>query len=561
MSNAADIILSNAHVYTVDASRSVAEAVAVKDGRIAYVGSDAGARALAGPQTDVIDLAGKMVLPGFIDSHMHNPEGAVLPLFEVRLPEGMPVDEYLPTIRAFAQTHPDLASIRGAGWDDSYFSLRGPTKDQLDDAVPDRPAVIRSCSFHSLWCNSRALELAGVTKDTPSPEYGIIEKDEATGEPTGTLHEAAQDLVTSKLPDYSTDQYAAAFEGFFGSVTGPCGITGCFDARFVPGHANAMEALARLESEGKLKARMRGGLYIDPSEPVNSQLDLAVTVRERYTGPLFQVKTVKFFADGSGYSIFLREPFAAVPPGFPDDYRGYPGWQPEELTAAAVKAAELGFRLHFHAIGDAAVRISLDAIEAAERALGRSDIRAAITHMFLLDEADLQRVADLQVIAVLQPIWMQRDAYYYQGYLPQLGEERCARMMPLKSLFDRGIVVASSTDFPITNPPAPLDGIAIGALRWHPLLSAPGDVWTAEERVSVPQMIESYTINGATANFVEDDTGSIEIGKSADLVVLNENILGIPAERIGFNWMGGGTAKVVMTMFQGKTVYRTNDLS
>jgi predicted amidohydrolase YtcJ len=558
--NTADTVLKNGYVYTVDPAATVAEAIAVKNGMIVCVGSDADAEAFVGPRTEVIDLAGKMVLPGFIDSHMHNPEGAVLPLFEVRLSEGLPVEEYVPTIRAFAQAHPDLASIRGAGWDDSWFSLAGPRKEQLDEAVPDRPAVIRSCAFHSLWCNSKALELAGITKDTVAPPYGIIEKDAVTGEPTGTLHESAQDLVVSKLPEYSVSQYVTAFEGFQKNVTGPCGITGCFDARCTPAQDNAREAIAQLEREGKLHVRMRGGMYIDPNESVEAQLDQAVEMRDRCTGSLFQVKTAKFFADGSGYSIFLNEPFSEVPPGYPRDYRGYPAWDPEELVAAVVKAAKLGFRLHFHAIGDAAARISLDAIEAAERAVGRKDIRAAITHLFLVDEADKQRLADLEVVAVLQPVWMQKDPYYYQGYLPQLGQERCDRAMPLRSLFDRGIVVCSSTDFPITNPPAPLDGIAIGALRWHPLLSAPGDVWTPAERVEVRQMIESYTINGTRANFLEEETGSLEIGKSADLVVLNENILDLPAESIGFNWMGGGTAKVLMTMFHGKTVYRASDL-
>jgi predicted amidohydrolase YtcJ len=557
----ADTVLRNGFVYTVDPSASVAQAVAVRDGRIVYVGSDAGVQPFVGARTEVLDLSGKMVLPGFIDSHMHNPEGATLPLFEVSLTEGMPVDEYVPTIKAFAQTHPDLGLIRGAGWDDSYYSLVGPRKEQLDEAVPDRPAIIRSCSFHSLWCNSRALQLAGITKDTPSPPYGAIEKDSETGEPTGTLHESAQDLVVSRLPDYSIAQYLQGFADFQTRVTGPCGITSCFDARYALRHGNAMQALTLLESGERLQVRFRGALYIDPAESVDSQLDQAAALRARHQGPLFQTNSVKFFADGSGYGIYLSEPFTNVPPGYASDYRGYPSWDPDAMTAAAVKAALLGFRLHFHAIGDAAARMSLDAIEAAEKAVGSKDIRAAITHLFLVDDVDMQRLADLQVVAVLQPVWMQKDPYFYQGYLPQLGPDRCARLMPLKSLFDRGILVASSTDFPITSPPSPLDGIAIGALRWNPLLSAAGDVWTPAERASVHQMIESYTINGARANFLDTDTGSIEVGKWADLVVLNENILESPPESIGFNWMGGGTAKVLMTMLCGKTVYEASDLS
>ena len=502
-----------------------------------------------------------MVLPGFIDSHMHIPEGAVLPLYEVRLREGLPVEDYVPTIRSFAEAHPELAAIRGFGWDDSLFALAGPSKTMLDEAVPDRPAVIRSSSLHSSWCNTKALELAGVTRETPVPPHGIIEKDPVTGEPTGTLHESAQDLVISRLPDYSIEQYVAALDHFQKTVTAPLGLTTCFDARLHAGLSNAMGAFAELEREGRLNVRIRGGMLIDPNAPLDAELDRAMTIRAKYRGPLFQVNTAKFFADGSAFSIYLDEPFSSLPPGLPEGYRGYPGWEPGAMATAAVEAAKLGFQLHIHAIGDAAVRISLDAIEAAERALGNDDIRAAIAHLFLVSERDRERLAELNVVAVMQPVWMQRDPYYYQAYLPTLGQERCDTMMPLKSFFDRGLLVVSSTDFPIVNPPSPLDGIAIGALRWHPAGSTPGDVWAPEERASVEQMIRSYTVNGAVANFLEDETGSIEPGKSADLVVLSDNLLDVPADKIGFSWMGAGTVKVLRTIFRGKTVYAAEEMT
>lgn len=558
---AADVILMNGCIHTMDAALRVVAAVAVKEGRIVYVGDDDGVRALIGPATDVIDLAGKMTLPGFIDSHMHIPEGAVLPLHEVRLPEGLPVGEYIPTIRAFAQANPGLAAIRGIGWDDSLFTSSGPSAAMLDEAVPDRPAVIRSGSLHSSWCNTKALQMAGITRDTPEPPHGIIEKDPTTGEPAGTLHESAQELVISKLPDYSVEQYVAALDHFQKTVSAPLGITTCFDARLTPKLGNAMEAFALLEREGRLNVRVRGAFLIDPLDPLEPQLAQAAATRARYQDPLFQVNAVKFFADGSGLSIFLEEPFSSLPPSFPEGYRGYPGWDPETMAAAVVESAKLGFQLHIHAIGDAAVRISLDAIEAAEQALGRNDIRPAIIHLFLVNEQDRRRLADLNVVAVVQPVWMQRDPFYYQGYLPTLGEARCDRMFPLKSFFDRGVLVTSSTDFPIVNPPSPLDGIAIGVLRWSPGVSAPGDVWAPDERADVRQMIRSYTINGAEALFLENETGSIEIGKSADLVVLNENLFDIPAETIGFSWRGSGTAKVLMTMFQGRTVYQADEMN
>ena len=522
-----------------------------------------GSRRSSGPQTEVVDLAGKMVLPGFIDSHMHSPEGAVLPLFEVSLPEGCRSRSTSRPSRRSLRPIPTWPPIRGAGWDDSYFSLKGPRKEQLDEAVPDRPAVIRSCSFHSLWCNSKALELAGITKDTPSPPTASSRRTRRPASRRARCTSRPRISCVSKLPDYSTDPVRGSVRRASRRTSpGPCGITSCFDARFMLRHGNAMEAIAQLESEGKLSVRMRGGLYIDPAESMDSQLDQAVAIREQYARSPFPDEDREVLCRRLRLQHLPAEPFTTVPPGYRGRLPRLPRLGPGRADGGSGQGGRAGLPAalpcHRRRRG---TDVAWTRSRRRSRRWGRRTSGPPSPTCSSLDEADLQRLADLRVVAVLQPVWMYKDPYYYQGYLPQLGEERCARMMPLKSLFDRGILVASSTDFPITNPPSPLDGIAIGTLRWHPLLSAPGDVWTPAERAACPaddRELHHQRSHGQLYRERDRLHRSRQVGRSRSAEREHSRH---PAERIGFNWMGGGTAKVLMTMFQGKTVYRANDLS
>lgn len=557
-------VFKNGYIYTVDKRCSVVSAVAVRGGKFVYVGSDEGVGRFIGPRTKVVDLKGKMALPGFVDSHMHFTNGAVANLYEVQIPQGMPTSEYPAFIKAFADSHPDLAAIRGWGWDISQYippvATQGPSKAVLDAVVPDRPVALQDSSLHNIWCNSKALELAGITKDTPDPPGGHIEKDPVTGEPTGTLYETASDLVTAALPQYTVAQYKAALLRFQKDVAARVGLTTLFDARLLIG-SNAVKALEQLAAEGKLRMRVRGALLTDPEAALEPQVRAAEAERRKHTRPLFKTNTLKFFVDGVGFSSYMLEPFAnAVSGGYPADYRGFSPWSDAQLAKASALGAKKGFQLHYHAIGDAAVRLALDAVEAAEKAVRSKAIRAGITHNFWVDPADMARFGALKVVAVEQPTWMIHDAFYDMAYVPSVGAERAARIFPMKSFFDAGVTVASSTDYPIS-PPDPLDGIGSGATRWNPLLSLPGVVLAPEEKVSVPQMIRSYTINGARANFLERATGNIVVGKSADLVVLDRNILEIPAEEIFSAYTAPlppevGRTTVLMTVFKGRTVFR-----
>ena len=307
----------------------------------------------------------------------------------------------------------------------------------------------------------------------------------------------------------------------------------------------SFDAFERLQRDGELTARFRAGFWLRSDLPVDEQLRAAATERRRHTGALFAADTVKFFADGviEGHTAYLDEPYADTP-----DDRGFPEWPQGALEAASVAASAAGFELHYHAIGDAGTAAALDAIAAA-RAAGLGGDRPAITHVQLTRPGDIERFAALGVTAVLNPYWFLRDDYFYDLQVPYLGLERAEREYPMASFFAAGVPVASASDFPVTVPPDPLVGIQVGVMRWAAGEAAPGDVLWPEERVSVEQMIDSFTIAGARAHRLDSETGSLAPGKSADLIVLDTNILTAPPEQIG-------EASVLLTVFGGDEVYR-----
>ena len=544
----ADAVYTNGVVYTADASHTTAQAVAVKGGRILYVGDDAGAAAYVGAGTTSIDLAGKLMLPGFIDSHMHA-SMAVSDLYEVSL-YGLPtMKAYQQAIRTFAGAHKGLAVIQGSGWANPVAPGIGPTKGQLDAAVKDRPAVLWSEDGHSVWCNSKALAAAHITAKTKNPKGGVIERVPGTKTPSGTLREAAADLVTPILPTYTVDQMKAGIRHFQEDVAAPLGLTTATDAVLTPGDAT-LDAYQQLADASALTVRMRGFLSLAPENgPIADQVAAAVAERAKHTTPLFQTNAVKLFVDGvvEGHTALLDYPYRDDP-----GYLGVPVWPNyASLQEASVLAAKSGFQLHYHSIGDAATSQALNAIAAAETATGSDAGRPGITHVQLVTPSDFVRFAQLKVTAVPQPYWFVKDNYYYGVQLPYLGKWRADREYPMKSFFDNGVLVASASDYPVTYPPDPLDAIQTGVMRWIQSSyewAKKGDVLWPAQRVTRQQMIDSFTINGAKANFLEDETGSIEAGKSADMIVLDTNILTCPAGKIG-------NAAVLQTIFRGATVY------
>jgi predicted amidohydrolase YtcJ len=544
----ADTVYTNGVVYLSDAAHTTAQAVAVKDGRIVYVGDAAGAAAFVGAGTASVDLGGKLMLPGFIDSHMHA-SMAVSDLYEVSLYGLKTVKAYQKVIRSFADAHPEVTVVQGSGWSNTAAPGIGPTKQQLDAAVGDRPAVMFSEDGHSAWCDSAALKLAGITSTTKDPKGGVIERVPGTNTPSGTLREAAVDLVTPIIPAYNVAQMKEGIRHFQQDVAAPLGLTTATDVAITPGDA-VLDAYQQLAEADALTVRMRGFLNLSPEGGLMvDQVAAAVAERAKHTTPLFRTDTVKLFVDGvvEGHTALLNYPYKDKP-----GFLGVPVWPAySDLQAASIAAAEAGFQLHYHCIGDAATSQALNAIAAAGAVTGSDAGRPGITHLQLVTPTDFVRFAQLKVTAAPQPYWFVKDDYYYGLQLPYLGKWRADREYPMKSFFDNGVLVASSSDYPVTYPPDPLDAIQTGVMRWIQSSyewAKKGDVLWPAERVTVQQMIDSFTIAGARANFLEDETGSIEVGKSADMVVLDTNILTCPVERIG-------NAAVLQTIFRGVTVY------
>ena len=550
----ADIVFQNGFVYTVDQQRSRAEAVAVNGKDIVYVGSNSGAADFIGPKTEIIDLDGKMVLPGFIDSHAHASEliheDYVVVLYHLETEE-----EYVTAVKNFARTHPELSVIYGHGWNNEAFPSEGPLKEMLDAAVSDRPVSLSSNDNHSIWVNSRALDMAGITKDTPCPTGGTIEINPATGEPGGTIRETARDLVQNVLPPYTVDQLKTGIHDFMREAA-RVGITSVHDPLLLLpdsdgqmngyGSArNSILAFDELERNLELTCRVRGTVLTDPTKG-DLQVPALAEAYGQYNKPLFHVSGAKVFVDGvvEGGTAYLQEPYAHKP-----DFRGEPLWEQEKLNALCRAADRRQLQIHIHAIGDAAIRMSLDALEHARDQNGKRDSRHLITHLHVVDYADIPRFAELDVVGVPQPFWHVKGGYFWELEAKYLGRERAEKEYPMKSFVDAGVTLASASDYPVQVPSPPLVGIMLGVLRCIPGDPDPNEILGPKERMNLPDMIASFTINGAYANFLENETGSIEAGKKADLVVLERNLFDIPTEEIG-------DVKVLMTMFEGKAVYR-----
>jgi hypothetical protein len=537
----ADLVLRNGAVYTLDGARSWAEAVAIASGRIVYVGSESGIARWIGPVTRVIDLRGKMALPGFHDSHVHAASGGVM-LGACNLSAATTQEQILKIIRQYVAEHPELSWITGFGWALSAFPGANPHKKLLDEIAPDRPVALTAMDGHSVWVNSRALALAGITKETPDPANGHIERDPKTGEPTGTLREMAIKLVEKFVPQPTEKDYVEGLQRAL-SLASSYGITSLCEPSLREEEIlqKILNAYAELDRRGSLMARVRSSVAADPVKGMEQVAGLVVK-RRKYQGRRFHTDTVKVMVDG----VIESRTAALLDPYLGGEERGRPMWEPEALNQMVAALDREGFQIHVHAIGDRAIRMSLDAFEKARAANGRRDSRHHISHLQLFDPADLPRFRRLGVIANFQPLWAQPDEYIKIDEA-LLGPERSRWLYPVGSMVRTGAVVAGGSDWPVTSM-NPLEAIQVAVTRRIPT-DGPGPAWIPEEVVDLPAMLAAYTINGAYGLFQENETGSIEVGKAADLVVLDRNLFEIPAHEIS-------KARVLLTLLEGKAVYR-----
>jgi predicted amidohydrolase YtcJ len=536
----AELVLRGGAVWTGSPLRPWAEAVAVREGRLLYVGEDSGAARFISRSTRVLELSGRMVLPGFQDTHAHPLSGG-LELGECNLYDAKTAAEVEGAIRAYAVAHPEQPWVRGNGWQLPVFPAANPHREVLDRAVPDRPAFFYAADGHSAWVNSRALALAGVTKGTRDPPNGRIERDPRTGEPSGTLRESAIDLVVPKLPPYSAADRLGAVRRALAEAN-RFGITSITDA---DADADYLEAYANLDRRGELTARVTAALHTDAAVPVEEMAARLRALRMKYRGGnRLTVNTVKLYADGviESHTAALLAPYI----GLGDD-RGPLVYQPDDLTARITAFDRDGFQIHVHAIGDRAIRVTLDALGHARQVNGTHDGRPVMAHLELWDPADIPRFRELGVVASFQPYWAQADQYITTLTEPVLGPARSRWLYPIASLMASGAVVAGGSDWTVSSL-NPLDAIQVAITRRD--VEAPeGPAWLPEERADLPRMLAAYTTNAAYATHSEREAGSLEAGKLADLIVLDRNLFAIPVTAIH-------SARVLLTLLEGRVVWR-----
>jgi predicted amidohydrolase YtcJ len=547
----ADLVFTGGPVFTADAVRSRARTVAVTDGRIVAVGGDDFADHV-GPKTELVDLRGRMLLPGFQDAHVH-PVWGGLDMLRCDLAGYGTAGEYLDAIGRYATAHPDDEWILGGGWQMSAFPGGTPTAAALDTVVPDRPAFFPNRDGHGAWVNSAALRLAGIDRDSPDPADGRIERD-ADGNPSGTLHEGAMGLVNRLLPEEPLERLTEAllvgqrYLHSYGITAWQDAIVGSYGDAGDPGPAYLAAAAA-----GTLTARVVGAIWWDRTQGLE-QIPSLLERRERYRGGRFAATSVKIMQDGvaENFTASMLEPYCDGHGHFTDN-SGISFVPPEILNEAVPLLDAEGFQVHFHAIGDRAVRECLDAVEHAITRNGRGDNRHHIAHIQVVHPEDIARFRELGVAANMQSLWAALEPQMVDLTLPFLGSPRDAWQYPFGDLLRSGAVLAAGSDWSVSTPD-PLAAIHVAVNR----KAAPGheegeyDAFLPEQAIDLATSLTAYTAGSAWVNHLDDTTGTIEVGKLADLAVLDRDPFAGPADEIG-------ATRVLQTFVEGRRVYAAPD--
>ncbi|WP_369230136.1 amidohydrolase [Streptomyces sp. R21] len=541
----ADLLFTGGPVLTPEGPR--ASAVAVTGERITAVGG-AEVLELRGPRTEVVDLAGRLLLPGFQDAHVH-PLPAGLELTQCDLTGTKTAAETLAAVRAYADAHPEREWITGGGWSMEAFEGGTPTKELLDAVVPDRPVYLPNRDHHGAWVNSRALALAGITRDTPDPADGRIDRD-ASGEPSGSLQEGAMQLVGRLTPPATpADRLAALLHAQ--SRLHALGITAWQDA--LVGDFLGMEdpsgAYLTAARDGSLTARVVGALWWD-RERGPEQIPELVERRAASSHGRFRAGSVKLMLDGVAETgtAALLDPYLDRC-GCATANRGTSFLDADQLPKYVTELDALGFQCHFHALGDRAVRDALDAVEAARAANGPSDTRPHLAHLQVVHPADVPRFARLGATANIQPLWAAHEPQMDELTIPFLGPERAAWQYPFGALLRSGARLAAGSDWPVSSPD-PLQGIHVAVNRVAPDVDDT-PVFLPAERIGLAEALVAYTAGSAYVNHL-DDTGEVRVGALADLVVLDRDPFDGAAEAIG-------DTRVAQTYVGGARVYAAQE--
>jgi predicted amidohydrolase YtcJ len=551
----AEVVFVSGAVYQVNAARSWAQAVAISGDKILAVGADEDVRPLIGSSTTVIDLRGRMLVPGFQDAHVHA-SGGGLDRLRCDLTEVHGRAEYLRLIAAYARRQSSEEWITGAGWYMDAFPGGIPTSADLDEVTGDRPAFLINRDHHGGWANSAAMRRAGIDASTPDPPDGRIERDRA-GRPVGALQEGAMRLVEGVMPAPTLQQRIdGVLEGqrFLHEL----GITAWQEAIVgdYPGVPDCYEAYQQVAADGRLTGRVVGALWWDRTRRSDEVDDQIAGLMQRRAGArhgAFRAGTVKIMQDGvcENFTAAMQTPYLGS--GAPASHSaGLSYLEPELLRRVVTRLDGTGFQVHVHAIGDRAVRDALDAFRAARTANGHHDLRHHIAHLQVVHPDDLPRFRQLDVTANAQTLWACYDKQMTELTLPFLGPERSVWQYPFGSLARSGAPLAIGSDWPVSSPnPLWLLHVAVNRMAPWDTSKEPdprsGEPFLPAERLDLPTALAAATAGSARVNHF-DDSGSIQAGYRADLALLDRNLFDHPAAEIG-------QAQVDLTMAGGRIVY------
>ena len=542
--NAADIIILS-NVVTMEETFPRADALVIKGSKIIFVGDEKSALKYKSDHTLLIQESSGMVLPGFIDSHVHLIWGGI-EMGECQLSGLTSKEEIISKIETYVEEHADLNWIRGNGWSLPVFKDGNPSKYILDKINAEKPMYFLSADGHSAWVNSKALSIAGLNENTRDPLNGRIERDSKTRVPSGVLREDAMALVESFIPNYTKEQIE---NGLFISVkeANKFGITSILDAgtesinqkKSEENYFDGLDAYREATKNKEISLRVNSSQY---ASPLSWRKDLKHIKNRRFINSQGSMNTVKIFADG----VIEAGTGALLDPYVGTNNFGVLNWDPDTLKVVVSTIENEGFQIHFHAIGDKAIRTTLDAFEYAREKNGLNNMRHMISHAQLIHPEDIERFKKLDIITSFQPLWAYPDPYMKELTIPVLGPIRSKWNYPLKSLLSAGARITAGSDWSVTSL-NPLFGIEVAVTRQE-LGSPDGEILNQDEIVDLEDILKAYTIEGAFSLFRENEIGSLKKGKLADVILLDKNLFKIPSHEIH-------QAKVMMTIFNGRVVY------
>lgn len=532
-----DLALINGQIRTMDPAHPLTDAVLIRDGRIAALGQVA-----RGAKAQVIDLAGRLVLPGFQDAHIHLLNGGTDLVETAQLYDATTLGELQAALAAHASRWQG-AMVWGAGWQCGFFGDHNLTREVIDAVVPDRPCLIYDGNFHNACLNSRALELCGVGPDTPDPMNGHIVRD-ANGRATGMLHEEAITWATDSLPQTDAATLAAGLRAGQAHANRH-GITGVIDPCIQSHHVRIYGDAA---AAGELTLRVAGASLIRASDTPETALARLTARRATHSGPEFHLNAAKFFMDGGleNRTAAMIAPYADGPGG-----NAPLMFQPDQIAALFTALDAARFQIHVHCIGDAATRATLDGIAAARAANGFWPALHQIAHVEVVDPADIPRFAALGVMANMQPLWAANDPIIPEPTWDMIGPARLPFTYPFRRLIDAGAPFCLNSDWAVTTL-NPFEIIGTAVTREPKRSRGRAEPFFPHQRLSVAEAVQGYTTGAAAACWREGYTGQIRPGFSGDLIVLDRDIFTCDPYEIA-------ETRVLLTLFKGRTVHREWD--